>query len=858
MTMTMHAVLMTDEELSHARPTEADSGFGGLATARGHLPLKAMSVDTRVTGLTATTELEQTFVNVLDEPLEATYIFPLPDRAAVTRFELTVGTRRIEGVLKERGEARREYTAALAQGHRAAITEEDRAGVFTLRVGNLMPGDIATVRLGLSGPLPCADGEVTLRFPLVVAPRYIPGRALPGAGVGSGTAADTDLVPDASRISPPVLLPGFPSPVRLSMTVRLDGAGLPLGHIRSSLHTVTESSDGSGTVTLRLQPGERLDRDFILRFTLGGGRLASSLVLEPDAQGDAGTFMLTLVPPARAQLAAARPRDVVFVLDRSGSMDGWKMVAARRTIGRMLDTLRDGDRFTVIAFDDQQEWPAGFGASILIDATDRHRFRVLEWLAQVGSRGGTEMAAPLERAAQLLGASDSRRDRVLVLVTDGQVGNEDQILRELGRHLQGTRVFAVGIDRAVNSGFLERLGALGGGGWELVESEDRLDECMDRIHRRIGTPVLTELTLHADGLTLETDSQVPARLPDVFAGAPVVVSGRYRGAARGHITVHGRDAQGLPQTEQVAAHAATGRAAAWQWARGRVRELEDRFATGRGDRALLEQQIVRTSLGFGVLSRFTAFVAVDRAEVVNIGGAQHHVTQPVESPSGWGQGQAPQAQLKRRSAPSPAPSGQPARLGAARAQASAPVFFDKAERAKDAREEEAERMAPTPPPAMTSASMAPPSPRTEVPSMAPPEREEGLMEKGKRAVTDLLGRARPSKVAAPMEAPERVLVAKLLASTRDALQVATSDDARRRALEALWMALEGVLEKLARRGARDPALTGLHQRLGLAFSQAAPVDVAALWKDAEQVLATFAGVPVTPPPASGESFWTRG
>lgn len=851
--MTMHAVLMTDDELGHARPTEADSGFGGLATARGHLPLKAMSVDTEVTGLTATTRLEQTFVNVLDEPLEATYVFPLPDRAAVTSFELTVGARRIDGVLKERGEARREYTAALAQGHRAAITEEDRAGVFTLRVGNLMPGDIATVRLGLSGPLPCADGEVTLRFPLVVAPRYIPGRPLPGAGVGSGTASDTDLVPDASRISPPVLLPGFPSPVRLSMTVRLDGAGLPLGQIRSSLHTVTESVDATGAVTLRLQPGERLDRDFILRFTLGGERLSSGLVLEPDAHGDGGTFMLTVVPPARALLAAARPRDVVFVLDRSGSMEGWKMVAARRTIGRMLDTLRDGDRFTVIAFDDRQEWPAGFGASILIDATDRHRFRVLEWLTQVSSRGGTEMAAPLERAAQLLGASDSRRDRVLVLVTDGQVGNEDHILRELGRHLGGTRVFAVGIDRAVNAGFLERLGALGGGGWELVESEDRLDECMDRVHRRIGTPVLTELAVEGVGLALEPDSLVPARLPDVFAGAPAVISGRYRGVAHGQLVVRGRDAQGLPCSEVQVGRARAGRAAAWQWARGRVRELEDRFATGRGDRALLEQQIVRTSLGFGVLSRFTAFVAVDRAEVVNVGGAQHHVTQPVESPSGWAQagGPAPQAELKRRAAPSPAPAQAAAdRLQAPSRPKGAAAF---APEALHEREEEAARPAPRPAPPPAASVAAP----IIAPSMPPPERE-GVLEKSKRAVTELLGRARPSKVAAAApEASERALVAKLLSSTRDALQLASGDDARRRALEALWMALEGVLERLARRGADDVALRALHQRLGAAFGQAAPVDVAALWKDAEQVLATFAGVPVPPPPSSRDAFWTR-
>ena len=155
----------------------------------------------------------------LAEPLEATYIFPLPDRAAVTRFRMEVGGRVIEGVLKERAAARRDYDEAIKTGHRAAITEEERAGVFTLRVGNIMPGEEATVRLTLAGPLPYSDGEVTFRFPLVVAPRYIPGMPLPGASVGSGVAPDSDAVPDASRITPPVLLPGFPNPVRLSLSV---------------------------------------------------------------------------------------------------------------------------------------------------------------------------------------------------------------------------------------------------------------------------------------------------------------------------------------------------------------------------------------------------------------------------------------------------------------------------------------------------------------------------------------------------------------------------------------------------------------------------------------------------------------
>ncbi|HUH02052.1 MAG TPA: VIT domain-containing protein, partial [Kofleriaceae bacterium] len=486
--------LMTEPEL-HRLPPVDDGCFGSLSTARGHLPLEAMAIDARITGLVASVELQQTFVNTLDEAIEATYIFPLPDRAAVTRFRLQVGERLVEGRIAERGQARLDYEQAITAGHRAAITEEERPGTFTMRVGNLMPGDRAVVRLSLTGPLPIEDGEVTFRFPLVVAPRYMPGTALGGTDVGQGVAHDTDAVPDASRISPPILLPGYPNPVRLSLRVDLDSAGLPMRELRSSLHSVCETGTGNRR-RVELQPGERLDRDFILRFRVGDDAVRTSLVLAPDAEGDEGTFMLTLVPPSR-EVEPQKPRDVIFVLDRSGSMGGWKMVAARRAAARMVDTLNDADRFAVYAFDDRLETPPAFAGDDLVQASDRNRFRAVEFLATLEARGGTEMAHPLGRAAQRLAGGYDERDRILVLVTDGQVGNEDQIVKSLGTKLKNVRVFTLGVDRAVNEGFLRRLAVLGGGACELVESEDRLDEVMDRIHRRIATPIITEVTIEA-------------------------------------------------------------------------------------------------------------------------------------------------------------------------------------------------------------------------------------------------------------------------------------------------------------------------------------------------------------------------
>ncbi|GAA0358575.1 hypothetical protein GCM10009530_04780 [Microbispora corallina] len=634
-----------------------DAGLGALETEKGNLPLESVGVTARITGLVAGVEVVQGFRNPFDVSLEATYVFPLPPRAAVTAFRMEADDRVIDGVLKERGRARADYERALAEGRRAAIAEEDRPDVFTIRVGNIVPGERVTVRLTLSQPLPYEDGAAEFRFPLVVAPRYVPGVPISSPPAGGGVSPDTDAVPDASRITPPVLLPGFPDPVRLSLSAVVDPAGLDLREIRSSLHEVVREGD-----TISLRPGERLDRDFILRLAFAA---SSGLALVPDAPpsttgpkttaadqagaagegagdaaspGDAeGTFVLTVVPPSGAEALPA-PRDVVLVLDRSGSMSGWKMVAARRAAARIVDTLTARDRFAVLSFDSvvERAFPDG-----LVEATDRNRYRAVEHLSRLEARGGTEMLAPLEEALRLLAADGSQgrddppagheapADRVLVLVTDGQVGNEDEILERAGSRLGDVRVHTVGIDRAVNAGFLGRLALLGTGRCELVESEDRLDEAMEHIHRRIGSPLVTDLSLKPEGLDLVPHTTT--HVGSLYPGVPLTVTGRYRGRPSGALTVRGQTVDGRPWETRLDGHPATDTAARAVWARAHLRHLEDRYAVG--DRSL-EQRIVDTSLRFGVLCRFTAFVAVD-TRVTGDGAPRHHVIQPVEIPSGW-------------------------------------------------------------------------------------------------------------------------------------------------------------------------------------------------------------------------------
>jgi Ca-activated chloride channel family protein len=650
------------DELKDLAGDREDAGFGAIETLQGCLPLTALDVDVHIEGLSARTTVRQQFRNVFRDPLEATYIFPLPPRAAVTGFRMTVNDSVIEGRIDERGKAREDYDTAMAEGRTASIAEQERPDVFTLRVGNIPPSTTAQVELTLVAPLAIDSLEATYRFPLVVAPRYCPGVPIDGEQVGDGVAADTNRVPDASRISPPVLLPGFKTPVRLGIRVRIANEAMVAAQGSASLRctlAATEVRDADGTLMVSVEPEQRLDRDFILRWGIAADSITTtSLLVEPDAARSTGlgtgqsaeeapgggTFSLVIVPPVQSGDIPQAPRDVVFMLDRSGSMAGWKIVAARRAIARMIDTLTSADRVAVLAFDNSVEHLGD--KPQLVDATDRHRWAALEWLGRIDSRGGTELAAALEAGFDLFeepntrgrsGVVSSRRDRVFVLVTDGQVGDEGQVIANLVERIGEVALFVVGIDTAVNDGLLTRMAESTGGTVEMVESEDRLDDVMERIHLRLASPLLTCLSLKPAGLDIIPESLVPAKLPNLILGVPLVVWGRYRGAAEGGVCVEGRRTTGDTWQDHVTARSVGTDCQSSLWARGRLRHLEDLHETHRlNDVDALESRIVELSTAFGVLCRFTALTAIDpRVPEGKIDQASvRRIVQPVEQVAG--------------------------------------------------------------------------------------------------------------------------------------------------------------------------------------------------------------------------------
>ena len=625
--------------MSHALPVlenspatlEGDAGFGALSTSRGPLPLKALDVKAHILGLVTRVEVTQTFVNTHREPLEAVYIFPLPPRAAVSGFTMRVGGRLVVGTLHERQAARQKYAEAIRKGQRAGLAEEDRPNVFTLSVGNLMPGDVAEVAFELAGLLTLEGDEAEWRFPLVVAPRYIPGAALDLEQAGLGTSLDTDQVPDASRLNPPILLPGYPNPVRLGITVDWDPAGLPMDALRSSLHAVTETrAEGRSRIVLA-QP-ERVDRDFILRCRLRSQQIQAAAVLVRDEagllhpDGGIGTVMVTLLPPAPE--ASRRGRDVVFLLDRSGSMEGWKMIAARRAVARMVDTLGPDDRFEVITFGTDMDFLGG-STGVMQSASDRHRFQAVEFLTRTSAGGGTETAPAIERALALLQPGSRARDAIVFLVTDGQVGNEDGLLRMAGKGSGACRFQILGVDEAINDGLLKRLADATGGWFMAAESEERLDTVLLEAAQKFGAPVVTGIRLHAPGLNWLKDALVSSGSLDLYPGTPLILLGRCKAAPQS-LSVTGTGAEGAFERKLPLAAGAEP-ALRKVWARWRVRDLEDRLVR-EPSADKVRKQLVELSLAHGVLCRFTAFLAVDDAAVVNPEGLMETIVQPVEAP----------------------------------------------------------------------------------------------------------------------------------------------------------------------------------------------------------------------------------
>jgi Ca-activated chloride channel homolog len=596
------------EKLLQERMREVGTLSVNQAGQRIALPLRTHRIVARAADAVAEVTVEQSFQNPFQEFLEAVYTFPLGGAAAVCTFEMKVGDRTLKGIVKERSEARLDYWNALEEGKRAALLEQERDDIFTVQVGNLPPGEEVSVRIVYSERLSyLEDGMTELRLPLVVAPRYIPGEPLDGVRVGGGVESDTDVVPDGSRISPPRLAPGLDPKVALSVEVELaDCAGAEMA---CSQHAVKLAN---GRISLSRED-EPLNRDFVLRWRRPGIGIQSRLLVNGS-----GFAMLSLVAPRRDG-SLGTPRDVVFVLDRSGSMEGAKMASAARACSILLWTLGPQDNFAVCAFSNSTDWmqwtPADEGG---IAAGEK-------FLRAIMADGGTELGPALDKTLKQIRSREETtgREPVIVLITDGQVGNEAEIFKRVQGKSAGVRVFTVGIDTAVNAAFLQRLASLAGGTCTCCVPGEALEQALAAISREIGAPVITGIQI--DG----ADLIAPARTPELFAGR--ASTSFFVGQNLKQVFVQGKYADGTDFNVIVKAEPIDLPAISHLWARARVADLEDRFRLGEN----VKQEMIDLAVKHTLLTRFTAFVVVDEGEVVNEKGTHRTVVQPVEMPDRW-------------------------------------------------------------------------------------------------------------------------------------------------------------------------------------------------------------------------------
>ena len=554
-----------------------------------------------VSGLTTRARLSQSFRNDGDAWVEGIYVFPLPEGAAVDRLRIRIGDRLIEGEIQEKAQAKATYEKARAEGKRASLVRQERANLFTTSVANIGPGETVTIEIEYLDTVRFDDGTFSLRFPLTLTPRYVPGMPLPDRQ-GSGWSPDTTEVPDASRITPPMIAKSEDH--RVSFEAHID-AGMDLDFIASRYHPVKIEKSGSA-YDLRFRSTDvPMDHDIELLWRPVRDQSPRALLFQETLDDDPHLLVMLMPPNDDSAVVTIPPRDLRFVIDTSGSMHGVSIGQAKLALKVALRGLRPVDRFNVIQFNSTTD--ALFPNSV--SGTAENLGTAQRYVDGLVANGGTEMRPALELA--LRNASDDGYLRQVVFITDGSVGNEDALFRLIERQLGETRLFTVGIGSAPNGWFMQKAAEAGRGTFETISALHEVEEKMQRLFRKLEQPMVTDVELEwPSGLT---PVSYPAAVPDLYAGEPVVLKARLEQAPRAgdQLVVRGRLPGGDWGAELPLGDATDAAGIAAVWARAHIADLGDRERRdGASDR--LRDAIVATALKHQLVSKYTSLVAVDK------------------------------------------------------------------------------------------------------------------------------------------------------------------------------------------------------------------------------------------------------
>lgn len=630
------AGLMTIVALSHrntaqaAPQNEATPGALQVLDAKGQprglCPLKHTDVKAEVSGFLSRVRVTQEFENPFKEKIEAVYTFPLPQNAAVDDMTMQVGDRTVKGKILRREEAQAVYEAAKSNGQVASLLDQERPNIFTQSVANIMPGEKVTVTISYVETLKYQDGSYSFVFPMVVAPRYIPGAAT-SAG-DRGTSPNTTQVPDASRITPPVTPKGTRAGQDISLEVVLD-AGVPIDGLKSISHEIDVERPNDSSAVVRLKNKNEIpNRDFVLKYDVAGKRVEDALLTHHTDKG--GFFTFILQPPERVTVEDVTPKEIVFVLDTSGSMMGFPIEKAKEAMKLALDGLYPQDTFNLITFSGDEH--------ILFDkpvpATKENLEKAQAFLASREGSGGTEMMKAIKAALDPSDAQD--HIRIVCFMTDGEVGNDFEIISEIQKH-PNARVFAFGIGSSFNRFLLDKMAEEGRGEVEYVSLNDDGSAAARRFHERVRSPLLTDISIDWNGLPVA--DVYPKRIPDLFSAKPVILTGRYTGAGRGVIRLKGK-MSGRDFVREIPVDLPEAQAQhdvlATLWARTRIDDLMSQDYAGmqrNNAHADVKETITQLGLEYRLMTQFTSFVAVEEMTVTDE-GQPRRIDVPVEMPEG--------------------------------------------------------------------------------------------------------------------------------------------------------------------------------------------------------------------------------
>jgi Ca-activated chloride channel family protein len=596
-----------------------ESSRCGLYTRDGaKVPLQGVEVTGELLGGHARVRVRQRYLNAESRPVEAIYVFPLPSDGTLTGFSMECNGRKVQGVVKEREKAFEDYDDALVAGHGAALLDQERPNVFTAQVGNLLPNEETLVEVEFLQSIQVEEGSVRWMLPTLVAPRYIPGSAQ-GDRTGHGTVSPTTRVPDADRITPAIGQVAY----GLKMDLLVD-----LGRevvVESPSHTLTQEKDGH-KVRVKFARGEvALDRDFVLTVRSDDTSTSLTTVVTHRQGENPGTFALTVVPDLLGMAGPGKRQEVVFVVDTSGSMGGESLPQAQGALRLCLRHLREGDRFNIIAFENSYRTfsnePVTFTQKTLEQA-DR-------WVAALRASGGTELLQPMMAAVQ--GVPDG----VVVLLTDGQVGNEEEILRSVLGARKTTRVYSFGIGTNVSDVLLRDMAKQTGGAVEFIHPGERIDDKVVAQFSRALAPRVTELTATFEGV--EGAELSPVELPPLVDAVPWTLFGRYPTPGKGKVVLKGRSGkEPFALTIPVDFPTVSDRPMVEKlWAAERIRAWESAELDGRRAQRMKER-IVQLAVAHQIVTKYTSFVVVEeRTADRRASGQPETRVVPVNAPAGW-------------------------------------------------------------------------------------------------------------------------------------------------------------------------------------------------------------------------------